>query len=127
MALSLNLLISSAGRRNQLIDCFRRDAQRLGIGLRVIAADVAPGMSPACHQADAAIAVPRCSDAAFVPALLELCRREKVDLVVPTIDPELGVLARCRDQFREAGARVLVASSEVTAIAADKLATAQTL
>ena len=34
------VLICSAGRRNQLFDCFRSDVERLGIGLRVLATDI---------------------------------------------------------------------------------------
>jgi carbamoyl-phosphate synthase large subunit len=52
--------------------------------------------------------------------MLELCHKHSVDLVVPTIDPELPVYAAARDEFSSAGTTVAVGSAEVVAIAADK-------
>ena len=121
------VLFSSAGRRNQLIQCFRDDAQRLKIGLRVLATDLRPELSPACHQADAAFPVPRCTSPEFVPALLDLCRREGVDLVVPTIDPELAALSAHAAEFAAVGTRVVVSAPAVVALANNKLATARQL
>ena len=107
------------------MQCFRADAQDLGAGLRVLAADLAPGMSAACQAADVCFPVPRCTDAGFIPALLELCRREGVDLLVPTIDTELSALAENREPFAAIGTRVAVSSFEVVAIARDKAKTAE--
>ncbi len=121
------LLLTSAGRRNQLIDCFRRSAGDLGINLRCVATDLQPQLSSACAAADASHVVPRCTDPAYIPALLDLCRREKVDLVVPTIDPELTPLSRHRAEFAALGAHVVVSHPEVTTLAHDKFATARVL
>jgi carbamoyl-phosphate synthase large subunit len=58
-----------------------------------------------------------------VPAVLELCEKHAVDLVVPTIDPELPVYAAARDRFAAAGTTVAISSPETVALAADKRAT----
>jgi carbamoyl-phosphate synthase large subunit len=117
-------LFTSAGRRNQLIQCFRDDAVAMGISLRVLAADMNPALSPACQQADAAFGVPACSDAGYVDALLSLCREHGVSLLIPTIDPELAVLSRRAADFAAVGTRVVVSSPDVVALAGDKQATA---
>ena len=122
------LLVSSAGRRVHLIECFRADAARLGVALEVNAVDSEPALSAACRLADRACPVPRCTDPGFVDRLLEICRRHRVDLLVPTIDPELEVLSRAAPVFAaEAGTRVAVSSPEVVALARDKLRTAEHL
>ena len=121
------LLVSSAGRRNQLLECFREDASKLGIELRVLAADANPKLSSACHAADRTFIMPRCTNEGFVVAMLDLCRREKVDLVVPTIDPELGPLSAARDAFAAIGTRIAISAPGVVALAGDKLATASAL
>ena len=121
------LLLSSAGRRNQLMQAFRADAAGMGIELRVLAADANPTLSPACHEADEAYTVPSCTSPDFIEVLAGICRREKVDLVIPTIDPELGPLSRAREVFAAIGTRVVVSSPAVVAMANDKLATAQRL
>jgi carbamoyl-phosphate synthase large subunit len=123
----LTVLITSAGRRNQLIGCFRRSAETLSLKLRVLAADLRPELSSACAQADAGFKVPRCTAPDYIPALLRLCETEKVDLLVPTIDPELTVLSRAREEFAAIGTRVVVSAPEVTMLAQDKFGTAELL
>nr|WP_228530833.1 MULTISPECIES: ATP-grasp domain-containing protein [Myxococcaceae] len=76
--------------------------------------------SAAFHAADRGFVVPRCSSPDFVPALLALCERQAVRLLVPTIDSELGVLAAQRARFEAAGVTVAVSSPEVVAISEDK-------
>lgn len=121
------ILFTSAGRRNQLMQCFRDSAERLGLPLRVLAADIDPEISPACAHADAAFAVPRCRETGYVEALRTLCAREKIDLIIPTIDPELLVLSEARETFAAVGVKVLISSPEVTALSQDKAATARVL
>jgi carbamoyl-phosphate synthase large subunit len=123
----LTILVSSAGRRVALLRCFRADAQKLGVELRVLAADHDPGKSAACQAADACFPVPMCRDVGFIPAMLELCRREGVGLLIPTIDTELSVLAEHFEAFAAIGTRVAVSSPEVVAIAREKAWTARVL
>ena len=120
-------MVTSAGRRNHLIGCFREDAARLGIALKVLAADCRPEYSPACRDADACFAVPHCADAGYVPRLLKLCEEREVGLLVPTIDPELGVLSGRRGEFAAIGTHVVVSPPEVVALCQNKQATAARL
>ena len=121
------VLISSAGRRVELIQCFRNGAAALGLDLTVIAVDLEPRMSAACQVADRAIRVPRCDRADFIDALLGICLRDHVDLIVPTIDPELDPLSANADRFREIGTDVAVSAPAVVRLARDKLRTAEFL
>jgi carbamoyl-phosphate synthase large subunit len=121
------ILFSSAGRRVELIQCFRASAAALGIDPRVIAVDLDPQMSAACQVADLALQVPRCDHPEFVDAMVGICADQGVDLVIPTIDPELTPLSRHADRFGAVGARVAVSEPAVVAMARDKLRTAQFL
>ena len=121
------VLFSSAGRRVELIHCFRQAAAELNVPLRTIAVDIDPAMSSACRAADESVAVPRCLAPEFVPSLLRICERRRVDLVVPTIDTELEILAAHRDQFCRIGTRISVPSLEITRVARNKAATASFL
>jgi carbamoyl-phosphate synthase large subunit len=85
----------------------------------VLATD-ASWYSSAFHEADEGFVVPRCDHADFLPRMLELCETERVDLVIPTIDPELPIYAAAREQFAARGTAVAVSSPEVVAIAGDK-------
>ena len=121
------ILISSAGRRVGLIECFRRSAIAAGLDLSVFACDVEPELSAGCHAADRSFAVPRCDEPAFVEAVLDIVREHEVHLVVPTIDTELAPLAAAANRFAAAGARVHVSPPPVIEIVRDKLRTAEVL
>jgi carbamoyl-phosphate synthase large subunit len=108
--------LSSAGRRVELMDCFRQDAAELGLDARVLALDSNPDLSPACLLADDHYRVPPCTDEAFIPFLGNLARSVGIDLLVPTIDTELPVFAAARAFLeRECGVG-LVAVSSVAAV-----------
>jgi carbamoyl-phosphate synthase large subunit len=115
----MHILISSAGRRVGLLRCFRDSLRRLGVVGRIIAAD-ASLQAPALHFADSFCSTPRCDDPAFLPRLMEITARERIDLIVPTIDPELPVYARLRPLLEAQGTAVAIASPEAVAICADK-------
>lgn len=121
------MLITSAGRRVELLLSFRASAAALGIDLEIFACDLRPEWSPACHEADRAFAVPRADDSGYVDAVLEICRENGVTLVVPTIDPELYPLALASDRFAAIGTTVSVSGARLVGIARDKFLTAEFL
>lgn len=123
MKRNFTILISSVGRRAQLVECFRRAAKELDLPLTVLGADVAPELSPASHLVDRCFQVPRCSDPQFVPKTIAICRSQNVNLIVPTIDHELPIYANHVKDFETAGAKVLISSPSTIDIAFDKCRT----
>ena len=121
MARAVTVLLTSAGRRVELVRAFQAAARRLGIEARVLATDINP-LAPALHVADGAFLVPPTRDAAFVPALVGICEQERVSLVLPLIDPDIPVLARQREDFRAAGAAAGVVSADAAEVTRDKVA-----
>src|SRR6266566_3792093 len=98
--MSFTVLISSAGRRVSLVRAFRKALSDLGVEGRVLASDTA-SLSAAYHEADAGFLVPPCLESGFVPHMIELCQRESIDMIVPTIDTELPVYAASRAAFAQ--------------------------
>jgi carbamoyl-phosphate synthase large subunit len=123
----LTILFSSAGRRVELMNGFRRDAAALGLDLRAVATDMNPDWSAACQTADRAFNVPSCRSPAFIGRMLEIVAEESVDLIVPTIDTELLAYAEAAAQFEAKGCRVMVSAPDVIEVARDKLLTAKRL
>jgi len=117
-----NILISSAGRRAGLLGCLRESIATRGSNAAVIAID-AGSTAPVSFLADRSWVVPRCTEPQFVDAVLELATRERVALIVPTIDPELPVYAATSRRFGEAGVTVCISSPAVVQICADKVKT----
>jgi len=92
------------------------------LGLRVIAADSDP-LSVGFVFADAAYQMPLVSSPRYFDALIEICRRERVDWVLPALDEELLILAGRRTELEACGARLLSSSSECLENCVDKRAT----
>jgi len=124
---ALPILFTSAGRRVELTRCFRAAAERLGARAEVHACDIDPELSAACNDADARFAVPRCSVSGYVDALIDYCRIHGIRLLVPTIDPELHLLALARERFAKVGTLVHVSAPETIEIVRDKAVTAEVL
>lgn len=120
---TINILFCSAGRRVELLRAFRHAYETLDLNGNIIALDVDP-LAPALQVADRSYIVPRLNEPGFIPALLEICRSEAVDLVFPLIDQDIPVLAQNKATLEATGARVAVVSPEAVAITADKWLTA---
>jgi carbamoyl-phosphate synthase large subunit len=117
-----NVLMSSAGRRVSLLRSFQTSLADLGLAGNVFASD-ASRLSAAFHASDGAFLVPPCSSQSFVPSLLDICRSQRIRLIVPTIDTELPVLAAHRADFEAIGTAVAISSPGVVATCRDKILT----
>ena len=117
----VNILILSAGRRVELVNCFKAARDRLGIRGDVVAADASP-LAPALYFADEKELVPYISqNDSYVNSIIDICSRYDIDLIVPTIDTELLLLAKRREQIEASTkARVLISSQDVITICRDK-------
>lgn len=115
----IRLLFSSVGRRVELLQVFRAAACRLGYALEIFGADIAE-TAPALVFCDEVRLVPRISDAAYIPTLLEICEQERIDALIPTIDTDLLLLAENRSAFDRIGTWVLVGDREKLKLCRDK-------
>ena len=115
-----NVLILSAGRRVELIKCFKNAREKLDIRGNVVAGD-ASELAPALYYADKHVIFPRIDSGKYVDAIIETCKRFQIDLVVPTIDTELILLSKEREHIeKETGSRVLISDEAVIRICRDK-------
>jgi len=103
----------------ELLKSFRQAYKDLSLTGQLVATDI-DSLAPALRIVDCPYIVPRFSSEAYIPALLDICRREQVDLVFPLIDPDIPVLAAHREQIESTGARLAVVPSQVVSITADK-------
>ncbi len=123
----IRLLFSSAGRRVELINCFKNAAIKLGISLEVIAIDMEPSWSPACQVADYAYKVTRCTSPQFIDEVLSICQRHKINLIIPTIDTELIPFAENREKFAKHNIKIHLSTTDVVRVVRDKEKTAKVL
>lgn len=118
----VRILFTCAGRRVELIQSFIRAAEELGIRLSVHVADAEPYFAAAC-VAERAHRLPMTNSPDYVPGLIEVARRERIDLLVPLIDLELQAISDAREQFARVGCHPIISSPKVVRTCSDKLAT----
>jgi carbamoyl-phosphate synthase large subunit len=120
------VLISSAGRRVGLLNCFRNAFEELGVEGRIVAIDES-AYSSAAQLADAFYKVPGCLDPEFATEVEYICERESINLVVPTIDTELPVYVAIKERIGRCGTKIGISAPETVAICQDKVLTSQWL
>ena len=112
----MNFLMCSVGRRGELLKDFRKS---MSAGSRLIATDNSR-YAPALYLADKAYIVPKITDEAYIPTLLDICRTEDIAAIATFIDPEIEILAKNRGIFEEEGIKVLVPCFETAKLCFDK-------
>lgn len=117
----MKILFTSVGRRVELMQAFRRAAEKLGIQLEIYGVDITDS-APALAFCDHTVIVPRIKEPSYIPALQRICVEQQIDALIPTIDTDLMILAQNRDRF--GSTRVVISKPEKIAICRDKRFTA---
>lgn len=117
----MNILFTCAGRRRYLLKYFK---EVIGDNGKIIATDM-QFSAPALTAADVKIQVPTVYADDYIPKTLNICKEQKVDVLISLNDLELPILAENKEKFEEMGVKVIVSDSEVINICFDKYLTAQ--
>jgi carbamoyl-phosphate synthase large subunit len=115
----MNILLTSVGRRVELLKAFRESMSRSNITGKIVTADLKRS-APASFLADTAELVPRIDSPHYVDRLLDICERHRIDLLIPLIDTELHLLSLHEQRFRDLGVTVLISSAAVNDISYGK-------
>ncbi len=113
------VLFTCIGRRVSLLRCFQEAARKLDLDVSFYGTDTSR-LSPALQLCDGAFLVGATTHARYIDQLLHLVRTHAVSLLVPTVDLDLGVLARHKPDFERLGCRVLVSDPDVIDTCRDK-------
>lgn len=118
-----NILILSAGRRVELVQCFKSAVKKLNMKSDIIAGDCSD-TAPALYFADRACNLPRITDPNYIESIIDVSNKENIVLIVPTIDTDLLLLADSKDYIQnKTNAKLLISDSQVVAICRDKIKT----
>jgi carbamoyl-phosphate synthase large subunit len=117
---NINILITSVGRRTQLLKYFKKELNGIG---NLVATDCS-NLAPALYISDAYYIVPRIDDPSYIDSIVDICKREKITAILSLIDPELSLLAKYAEEFKEIGVTTIVSPYEVCELWLDKYATA---
>ena len=118
----INILFSSAGRRVELINSFREAKEKLGIEGKLVGVDL-DELAPALNFVDVKYKVPRLNSKDFIPTIIDICKKEQISLIIPTIDTELELYSKNKKLIEESGAKVMVSDIDTTSIMRNKIET----
>jgi carbamoyl-phosphate synthase large subunit len=115
----INVLITAASRRVPLIRAFGQALKRLGFAGSVITTDMNP-LSPGLYFSDRHYIVPLTTDWRYIPIIKSICFKERIRLLIPTIDDELPLFGVHAETFLSMGVRVAVSGARTGEICNDK-------
>lgn len=123
--MKINILILSAGRRVELIKCFKEAAKVLNIYSNIITTEISE-IAPAIYFGDKNYIVPKVSEDGYINSIINICNKENIRLIIPTTDIELYKLSKNKKDIEErTRAKVLVSDEKVIDICRNKIKTAK--
>lgn len=120
----LRILFTGVGRRIELLQAFRNAALVLNKNLKIFGADMA-GTAPALAYCDFTRKTVAMKDPNYIQNLLDICKADHIDLIIPTIDTDLLVLSESKEKFEQLGTRVLISAPDKIRVCRDKNNTSQ--
>ena len=123
----INILFSSVGKRVELINAFREAKDVMNIEGNLIGCDMDKS-APALRFVDKAYEVVKICDDNFINQIIDICKKEEISLIIPTLDTELLVYAKNKERIQtESGAKVMVCHEDMIAIMRNKKLTCEFL
>lgn len=119
----MKIIFTSVGRRVELMQAFRKAAKEINTELTIIGTDIA-NTAPALVFCNQTRIVPKADTSDYIPFLLSICEKEKIDCLIPTIDTDLISLAENKERFEAIGTKVLISAADKVRLCSDKKYTA---
>lgn len=117
----MKILFTSVGRRVELMQAFKNAAKNLKENLEIYGADITDS-APALYFCDHKVVVPKIKDENYIPTLIKVCKEEKIDALIPTIDTDLLLLSQHKNDFENT--KVIISDEDKVAICRNKKNTA---
>ena len=87
--------------------------------IKIYGADITD-TAPALTYCDHARKVVSIKDANYIDNLLNICKGDGIDLIIPTIDTDLLILSENKDEFTKIGTKVMISEPDKIRICRDK-------
>lgn len=117
----INVFILSVGRRVELVQCFKKAAIKLKIDSNIIVGDYSK-LAPALYFGDTHYLLPKIHSGQYVNEIINICNKEDVAIIIPTIDTELIMLAENKEEIeKQTNAKVMISSLSLVSLCRDKI------
>lgn len=121
--LTILLSASSSPSMPGMLKCFKNNGER---NIKIVGVDMTADPS-AKHMVDAFYRVPAATAPEYIDIILEICKKEKVDVYFPNISAEVSAVSARKEEFDALGVKLSVSNMESVAISNNKLHTYQAL
>ena len=108
----MNLLITSIGKRVQLIKHLKESFNVIGVD--------AGELNPARSFVHKFYKIPKVNENGYVECLLDICKKEEIKVLIPLYEGEFEILHNVRDKFKNIGTIVLLSNGETLNLCKDK-------
>ena len=115
------------GKRVTLTKEFQQAVKKVYPNAKVYTTDMNPTLAPAGIISENCFKAPRATDPSYINFLIEICVKNDIRIVIPTIDTELLVFAENKALFQNNGIEPLISDLHFITICRDKRLTYQYL
>lgn len=107
---TLRILVTGAGAPGfpSIINCLRNNGER---DLYIVGVDMNP-MAVCRTMVDSFYQVPEARNSKFTETVFDICKKEKISVIISIVTRELEVFARAKKHFEEIGTKVAVMDYE---------------
>lgn len=112
----MNVLLTSVGRRAYLVDYFKKE---FGYNSKIICTNSSE-LSTALSVGDKSYISPMIYEETYIPFLLEICKKEKINILVSLFDIDLPILAYNKDKFENLGVKLILSDLSIIEVCNDK-------
>jgi carbamoyl-phosphate synthase large subunit len=117
----IKILITSAGSTNG-VNVIKALKEQKELKLFLIACDMNP-LAAGFYMADKYFVVPKANNPNFITTILKICRKERVQIIIPTFSFELPFFAKNKTIIEKEGIKMAISDYENFLITEDKLRT----
>lgn len=111
-----NILITSCGRRSELIKYFKEQFIEKG---NIVVTDC-DKLAPAIYYADKYYITSKITSENYINEILEICKKEDINGILSLIDPEIELLGRYKDKLNKLGVMLIASDFQHSSIFFDK-------
>jgi len=113
----LTIYLNSAGATNaaNIITALRKGS----LDVRIVGGDMDP-LAAGLLLADKGYVIPPVKDKEFIPSLLDICRKENVDVALPVFSADFPIFAKFKEELERNNIRTYAVSTEALDICNDK-------
>jgi len=123
MKKNIKVLITAAGSTNG-VNVIKALKDQKELFFSIIAADTNP-LATGFHMVDKYYVVPKVDALEFIPTILKICKKEKIEIIIPTFSDEFTIFAKNKEIFDKQAIKMAISSYETYLMTENKIKTSE--